>query len=116
MIIRSKWTLLVFALSLIGQMLFNRPVLISKAVGNAVPSSTGIGPPTYWSNCVHLAREQATRPQTPEPSALDGVYQRLLAKFGMKLLSDISTNPLAFFSGLLQMQKQNQQPSVVQRF
>jgi hypothetical protein len=34
----------------------------------------------------------------------------------MKLLSDISTNPLAFFSGLLQMQKQNQQPSVVQQF
>jgi hypothetical protein len=106
----SKWTFPVFVLSLMGQMLFNGPVLVGKATGNAVPSST------YWSNCVNLAREQAIRPQTPEPSALDGCYQRLLAKFGMKLLSDISTNPPAFFSGLLQMKKQNQQPSVVQWF
>ncbi len=106
---QAKWGSPVVVLLLIGQILFNGPVLISKAAG---VTGSGTSSSAYWSNCVNLARQQAGRPQNPEPSSLDSCYQSLLAKFGMKLLSDISTNPLDFFNGL----KQNQQPSVVQWF
>jgi len=110
---QAKWGSPVVVLLLIGQILFNGPVLISKAAG-----VTGSGPSSsaYWSNCVNLARQQAGRPQNPEPSSLDSCYLTLLGKFGMKLLSDISTNPLDFFASLQQMKETNQQPSVVQLF
>ncbi len=109
---QAKWGPAVVVLLLIAQILFNGPVLISKAIGAA----DKISPSAYWSHCIQLAHLLATPLQNPEPVALDSCYVTLLAKYGMKLLSDISTNPVDFFTGLQQMKKQNQQPSVVQWF
>src|SRR2546421_1540725 len=98
---------------LVGQILFTGPVSITKAATGPVKRPSSLA---YWSNCIKLARQQATPPQKSEPPALDSCYLTLLTKYSMKLLSDISTNPVDFFTGLQQMQKQNQQPSVVQWF
>lgn len=65
---QAKWEYPVIVLFLIGQILFNGPVLISKAAGVTASRTSSSA---YWSNCVNLARQQATHPLTREPSALD---------------------------------------------
>src|SRR5260370_31956557 len=101
---QAKWGSPVVVLLLVGQILYG-PALIIKAAG---VRGSGSSSSAYWSNCVDLVRQQAGRPQNPEPSSLDSCYLTLLAKFGMKLLSDISTNPLDFFASLQQMKETNQ--------
>jgi len=104
---QAKWRFLGITLLLIGQLLFSRQVAnASLGISNASV--------VYWSNCVKLARQQAPSPPTQVASPLDGCYQSLLAKFGMKLLNDTSSNPTSFFTSLQKMKGGSQQPSIAQ--
>ena len=102
---------LVIVVLLIRQTLFvGQPLRI----GNGSTGS-GSNSPEYWSKCVNLARQRTTHPQVPELLALDDCYQKLLAKFDMALLNDTGTDPSsppAFFTGLREMKRGNQQSSV----
>jgi len=101
----AKWGIPIVVLHLIAEVLFiGQPAIIMAGTSKTSPA--------YWSNCVKLAHQQVTHPQTPEPMTLDDCYQSLLAKFGVQFLNDVTDIPVNLFSDLQAMKKVNQQPSV----
>jgi len=132
-----KWGVLIAALLVIGTTLFTEQPLtkqrqqlthVDTSYGDwdkdEIEEDQGAAEANhdYWADCVNLAHQQATRPQTPIPSFLDDCYQSLLAKFSSQLLNDITSllftpqftanQATKLVITLKKMSGSNQQPSV----